>query len=315
MKKHIAFTALSAGITFSVLAGSFPVYANSNEINFAFETLNVRDEKHLVEVINKNFAEDLKDLKVKQKKEDSIVLESDLYKVTVDGIDIHTLGMQNGKISVDKKEKKENPFVQVIHNKLIQNEESKPKTKQVVMNVKDETAPTIEVEDEFTIDQNADFDLLSKVSATDDHDDNVEVEILDLIDTSKLGAQTINIRAKDASGNVSKKEVTVHVEENFYDKIAQAALAQLGVYQDCTMLVTNSLKAVGINFHSGPAGYLSLGEVTNDPVPGDIIVYSGHVAIYIGDGKAVHGGWLGNQTVVSTVECTNPFIAFVHVSK
>lgn len=315
MKKHIAFTALSAGITFSVLAGSFPVYANSNEINFAFETLNVRDEKHLVEVINKNFAEDLKDLKVKQKKEDSIVLESDLYKVTVDGIDIHTLGMQNGKISVDKKEKKENPFVQVIHNKLIQNEESKPKTKQVVMNVKDETAPTIEVEDEFTIDQNADFDLLSKVSATDDHDDNVEVEILDLIDTSKLGAQTINIRAKDASGNVSKKEVTVQVEENFYDKIAQAALAQLGVYQDCTMLVTNSLKAVGINFHSGPAGYLSLGEVTNDPVPGDIIVYSGHVAIYIGDGKAVHGGWLGNQTVVSTVECTNPFIAFVHVSK
>lgn len=97
-----------------------------------------------------------------------------------------------------------------------------------------------------------------------------------------------------------------------YDKIAQAALAQLGRYQDCTMLVTNSLAAVGINFHSGPTGYLSLGPTTSNPVPGDIIVYSGHVAIYIGNGQAVHGGWLGNNTVIAGVECGQPFIAYVH---
>lgn len=97
-----------------------------------------------------------------------------------------------------------------------------------------------------------------------------------------------------------------------YQKIADAALAQLGVTQDCTMLVTNSLKAVGINFHGGPLKYLSLGPTTNNPVPGDIIVYHGHVAIYIGNGKAVHGGWLGSQTVVSTVECDRQFVAFVH---
>ncbi|MEY8380859.1 NlpC/P60 family protein [Ileibacterium valens] len=97
-----------------------------------------------------------------------------------------------------------------------------------------------------------------------------------------------------------------------YQKIADAALAQVGVMQDCTMLVTNSLRAVGINFHGWPEEYLSLGPTTNNPVPGDIIVYSGHVAIYIGDGKAVHGGFMGNQTKIWTVECTNPFIAFVH---
>ena len=97
-----------------------------------------------------------------------------------------------------------------------------------------------------------------------------------------------------------------------YQKIADAALAQVGVFQDCTMLVTNSLRAVGINFHGWPHEYLSLGPVTSSPVPGDIIVYQGHVAIYIGDGMAVHGGWLGNQTKVSTVECTNAFVAFVH---
>lgn len=97
-----------------------------------------------------------------------------------------------------------------------------------------------------------------------------------------------------------------------YDKIAQAALAQLGRYQDCTMLVTNSLAAVGINFHSGPTGYLSLGPATNNPVPGDIIVYSGHVAIYIGNGQAVHGGWLGSNTVIASVSCGQPLIAYVH---
>lgn len=78
-------------------------------------------------------------------------------------------------------------------------------------------------------------------------------------------------------------------------------------------MVSNSLKAVGINFHSGPAGYLSLGTITSNPVPGDIIVYSGHVAIYIGNGQAVHGGWNGNQTVIWSVNCSNAFIAYVHV--
>lgn len=97
-----------------------------------------------------------------------------------------------------------------------------------------------------------------------------------------------------------------------YDKIAQAALAQVGVNQDCTMLVTNSLKAVGINFHGAPAAYLSLGEMTSNPVPGDIIVYQGHVAIYIGDGMAVHGGWNGYTTAVFSVNCSTPLVGFVH---
>lgn len=97
-----------------------------------------------------------------------------------------------------------------------------------------------------------------------------------------------------------------------YDKIAQAALAQVGVNQDCTMLVTNSLAAVGINFHGWPEDYLSLGPLTNDPVPGDIIVYAGHVAIYIGNGQAVHGGWNGYTTAVFGVECSKPLIGFVH---
>ena len=90
--------------------------------------------------------------------------------------------------------------------------------------------------------------------------------------------------------------------------IYQAALAQLGRYQDCTMLVTNALKAVGINFHDWPAGYMSLGTVVpaSQAQPGDLVYYANgglgaaHIAVYAGNGQAVHGGWLGNQTAINS---------------
>jgi cell wall-associated NlpC family hydrolase len=88
--------------------------------------------------------------------------------------------------------------------------------------------------------------------------------------------------------------------------ILSAAYAQLGVMQDCTMLVTNPLAAVGINFHDWPAGYLSLGRTVSaaEAQPGDLIYYAdggagmAHIAVYAGNGQAVHGGYNGNQTVV-----------------
>ena len=91
--------------------------------------------------------------------------------------------------------------------------------------------------------------------------------------------------------------------------IYQAALAQIGRIQDCTMLVTNSLKNVGINFHDWPIGYFSLGKQipASEAVPGDLVYYANggtgwaHIAVYAGNGQAVHGGWLGNQTVLNTV--------------
>ena len=90
--------------------------------------------------------------------------------------------------------------------------------------------------------------------------------------------------------------------------IYQAALAQLGTFQDCTLLVTNALKAVGINFHDWPAGYMSLGTVVpaSQAQPGDLVYYANggmgaaHIAVYAGNGQAVHGGWNGNQTVLNT---------------
>ena len=38
-----------------------------------------------------------------------------------------------------------------------------------------------------------------------------------------------------------------------------------------------------------------------------------YVAIYIGNGQAVHGGWYGSQTVVASVSCDKALIGYVHV--
>jgi cell wall-associated NlpC family hydrolase len=91
--------------------------------------------------------------------------------------------------------------------------------------------------------------------------------------------------------------------------IAAAALGQIGVGQDCTRLATNSLAAVGINFHGWPAGYLSLGQTVSaaEARPGDLAYYQNggmglaHIAVYVGNGQAVHGGWNGGTTALFSV--------------
>jgi peptidoglycan DL-endopeptidase CwlO len=91
--------------------------------------------------------------------------------------------------------------------------------------------------------------------------------------------------------------------------IAAAAYAQLGVSQDCTALATNALAAVGINYHGWPAGYLSLGRTVSaaEARPGDLAYYQNggmgmaHIAVYVGNGQAVHGGWNGGTTALFSV--------------
>lgn len=101
-----------------------------------------------------------------------------------------------------------------------------------------------------------------------------------------------------AVGNQAKRDAVVAA--------AQAA-ASINAQTDCTMLATNSLSAVGINFHGWPMDYMSLGTVTSNPQPGDLVLYQSngfgqqHIAVYIGNGQAVHGGWNGMGTSVFSV--------------
>lgn len=95
--------------------------------------------------------------------------------------------------------------------------------------------------------------------------------------------------------------------------LVNAALAQLGVAQDCTALVEKALRAIGYSAGDlSPVQFSAYGPTTQyihgstALAPGDIIIYNPngdghgtHVAIYIGGGQAVHGGWDGFTTVIA----------------
>ena len=76
--------------------------------------------------------------------------------------------------------------------------------------------------------------------------------------------------------------------------LLSAAYAQIGITQDCTAMGEKALRSAGIPVGDiGPAAFLRYGRVVSTPQPGDIIVQSGHVAIYAGTGQAVSGGMNG----------------------
>lgn len=208
--------------------------------------------------------------------------------------------------------------------------------------VSDTTAPVIHlVQEEDTIVAGDDFDPNDYVDQVlDDVDGKLSYETESDVDTETPGVYSVTYRAKDNAGNETTATVTITVEEqpapvvqpttsNAYGSVnvngsvvASAALAQLGVSQDCTMLVTNSLAAAGINFHGWPEDYMSLGTIVSaaEAQPGDIIYYAdggiglSHVAIYLGGNEAVHGGWTGYTTVVARVYGGSGPV-FIHIAQ
>jgi len=91
--------------------------------------------------------------------------------------------------------------------------------------------------------------------------------------------------------------------------LVAAARAQVGVNQDCTDLVQNALAKIGLTtsrLNGGPdlgiGSFYAFGHRVTDGkfAPGDILIWPGqHVAVYIGNGMAVHGGYGGNRTVIA----------------
>lgn len=218
-------------------------------------------------------------------------------------------------------------------------------TYKLKVSVKDEIKPVITVsQDEDVITEGDDFNAEDYfISAVDNVDGNVKHETVSDVDADVPGEYTITYTAKDRAGNKASASVNITVEEkeepvlagienNPYastsgmdvsgNSIASAALAQVGYVQDCTALVSNALAAQGIYFSGWPADYLSLGTVVSaaEAQPGDVLYYANggtglaHVAIYLGNGQAVHGGWHGETTVVSSAYVGSGPV-FIHIGK
>lgn len=122
-------------------------------------------------------------------------------------------------------------------------------------------------------------------------------------------AATSGESSSSSSSASSSSSSVAEVSGNAGAAVA-AAYALIGQSMDCTALVSAALAAGGINFHGWPEEYASLGEHVSEPQPGDILVYRytggwnggshwDHVAIYVGNGQAIHGGWNGSTVALA----------------
>lgn len=271
------------------------------------------------------------------------------YLVQIKDLDVNKAGAQEAKVEMSKLSATDKQVLSLAASKNVNADKALKGVKKtgkvsenVMIQMDDVSGPQINFSDaSTTLAEGDSFDIKNYVASVHDIEDgDVDYTVDGSVDTSKTGDYTVNVIARDSAGNVTTKPLSIHVETKAQAQtqnqataqqsqantnvsvaadgstasiIANAAIAQIGVGQDCTMLVTNSLKAAGINFHGWPYQYSCLGSWTNNPVPGDIIIYSGHVAIYIGNGMAIHGGWYGYGTVKYTVACGNPLIGYIHV--
>ena len=94
----------------------------------------------------------------------------------------------------------------------------------------------------------------------------------------------------------------------------QAAYAQLGSTDLCSVVVNNALAAIGVDCtvrFPGGGWYIDTysirdaGKRVDSPEPGDVAFYSSnyygtssHVAVYVGDGKVVSGNFNGSTQLV-----------------
>lgn len=133
---------------------------------------------------------------------------------------------------------------------------------------------------------------------------------------NKNSAESSN--KKSSSNKSSNKQTSIST-----NPIVQAALKYRGSSMACDQLVTMALVDTGVItgtpeeiFHDG--AYYNIGVYqfpslgtfisASSAQPGDLIYYddggygSAHIAVYAGNGEAVHGGWLGNQVVLGYVD-------------
>lgn len=149
------------------------------------------------------------------------------------------------------------------------------------------------------------------------------------LDYQKIVSQAQELTASGTAQDASRDAVTVASvpvpirtvltsqipTQGFNVNLVASALKYVGVGWDCTMLVEQALRDIGISIGDvGPMGFGGVGTVFSDPnqvQAGDIMMRGGHVAIYMGNNVAIHGGYNGTVAIATT--SPREFYSFVHV--
>lgn len=120
-------------------------------------------------------------------------------------------------------------------------------------------------------------------------------------DTDTDSSVSDNSSVSSSSGNTSAAQA-----------IVDAAYSQLGVPYvyggttpgvglDCSGLVQYCHAAAGISLPRTSQAQGGCGVAVSDPQPGDIVCYSGHVGIYIGNGQMIHAPQTGDVVKIADV--------------
>lgn len=152
------------------------------------------------------------------------------------------------------------------------------------------------------------------------------------LDYQKVVVQAQELKVTGAPQIVSRDGITVEVAAVTQTRVSRpqngsqslpasnsalvgSAYAYIGSFMDCTALVENALRGIGYSVPDlGPMGFGTFGTTFTDPnqvQPGDIMMRGGHVAIYVGDGLAIQGGYNGSVAVAT--DSPSKYVVFVRL--
>ncbi len=130
--------------------------------------------------------------------------------------------------------------------------------------------------------------------------------------SSGSGSSGSSSSGSSSSGNSSSGNGSYGTNTSAAQKIVAAAYSQLGVPYvyggttpgvglDCSGLVQYCYAAAGISLPRTSTAQGGSGIAVTDPQPGDIVCYSGHVGIYIGNGQMIHAPQTGDVVKIADV--------------
>ncbi|MDH6367012.1 MULTISPECIES: NlpC/P60 family protein [unclassified Breznakia] len=313
------------------------IVADENETVYGVKPITVEPTKSTYEIgnfivdINKPQARELKETQIEVKVEPKEVYATDLQGIEV-ASDKDT-DLKNANVArtytfdVDMVDTQAPTIaLTTTHVDVLDTDNFDPK--EYVARVYDNYDETVNYTVTGSIDANdedlyIDGDYTFTYTAVDTHGNKTESKLVATVTEDEEAAEARREaeleeerQAAIASGDYNRASEIAQSAPSYAggSAIASAALAQLGVAQDCTALASNALAAVGIYFHGWPAEYMSLGTIVSasEAQPGDLIYYDNagagvpHIAVYIGNGQAVHGGYMGSTVIASAYMGSGP---------